>query len=97
MKPCAANRFQPAIISAFQFFVVFCWLAAAPVYASIIDGTFGTSGKVRVDFPFSSSNTYSSSGYRVFMQPSGRIVGIGFHSAPGNKGLSMPVSAAAGL
>ncbi|HEX8736708.1 MAG TPA: hypothetical protein VF721_15360 [Pyrinomonadaceae bacterium] len=97
MKPCAANRFKPAIISAFQFFVVFCWLAAAPVYAGIFDGTFGASGKVRVEFPFPPTNDYSSSGYRVFIQPSGRIVGIGFHRATGSKGATWSGVAMVGL
>jgi uncharacterized delta-60 repeat protein len=96
MKPSAANRFKLTLIALFQFFVVFSLLAQT-AYSGIFDGTFGASGKVRVDFPFPPTDDYSSSGYRVFRQPSGRIVGIGFHRATGSKGATWSGVAMAGL
>jgi uncharacterized delta-60 repeat protein len=49
-------------------------------------------GKKTVDFP-SSGSTYSSLGFFVFDQPSGRIVGVGRHSQPGGKGNSTGIAA----
>lgn len=48
-----------------------------------LDPTFGTGGKVTVDFPFSSSANYNSDGDYIFIQPSGRIVVLGVHRQQG--------------
>jgi uncharacterized delta-60 repeat protein len=50
-----------------------------------LDSTFGENGQVYTDFPFAPSN-YSSNGRYIFIQPSGRIVGVGSHLQPGGKG-----------
>jgi uncharacterized delta-60 repeat protein len=60
-----------------------------------LDPTFGANGQVFTDFPFASSN-YSSNGRYIFVQPSGRIVGVGSHLQPGGKG-NLPGVAAVGL
>lgn len=63
------------------------------ITAIIPDPSFGTGGKTTVDFP-SSGSTYSSLGFFVFIQPSGRIVGVGRHSQPGSKGNNIGIAAA---
>lgn len=63
-----------------------------------LDPTFGEGGKVYTDFPFTSSANYTSSGRYVFVQPSGRIVGVGNHAQPGASGKgNLPGVVAVGL
>src|SRR5688572_18189567 len=67
-----------------------------PCLASFsLDPAFGTNGKVTINFPDSTAN-YSSSGLRIFVQPSGRIVAAGTFSRFGPDG-SMPGLAVVGL
>lgn len=48
-----------------------------PCHASFsLDGTFGNGGRVTMAFPDSSA-FYSSSGFRIFVQPGGRIIAAG--------------------
>lgn len=58
------------------------------------DQTFGTGGKVVVDFPFTSSTNYTSQGSYILSGPSGQIVGLGHHIQPGGKGVSIGVALA---
>jgi uncharacterized delta-60 repeat protein len=67
--------------------------STARVPAITPDPAFGVGGKKTVDFP-SSGSTYSSQGFFVFAQPSGRIVGLGRHSQPGSKGNNIGIAAA---
>lgn len=64
---------------------------AAPITP---DPTFGTGGKVVTDFPFTSSSDYTSFGSYVLSDPSGRIVGLGHHIQPAEKGPSVGVALA---
>lgn len=68
---------------------VFLLLLFSGAYSGTLDPTFGTGGKVTVDFPFAS--TYSSSGSYIFVQPSGRIVVAGSHFQPGPDGVKSGV------
>lgn len=68
----------------FFFAPVFLFLLVSQAYSGTLDPTFGTRGKVTVDFPY--ANTYSSSGNYIFVQPSGRIVALGSHSQSGPDG-----------
>lgn len=92
----AVNRSKTVFIVVFQFFAAFSLLAQT-VFSGVLDPNFGTGGRVTTDFPFTSSNNYSSGGHRVFVQPSGRIVGIGSHAQPGGKGGMMTGVAMTGL
>lgn len=53
-------------------------------YSGTLDATFGTGGKVTIDFPF--ATTYSSSGNYIFVQPWGRIIAAGNHNQSGPDG-----------
>lgn len=66
-------------------------VVAQTAYAGTLDTTFGAGGKVTVDFPFSSQPNYDSYGYYTFVQPSGRIVGVGAHRQQGGKGMASGV------
>jgi uncharacterized delta-60 repeat protein len=74
-------------------FICSIFASTARVPAITPDPTFGVGGKKTVDFP-SSGSTYSSLGFFVFAQPSGRIVGLGRHSQPGSKGNNTGIAAA---
>lgn len=74
-------------------FICSIFASTALVPAITPDPTFGVGGKKTVDFP-SSGSTYSSLGFFVFAQPSGRIVGLGRHSQPGDKGNNIGIAAA---
>ncbi len=71
------------------FAPVFLLLLFHQAYSGTLDPTFGTGGKVTVDFPFAS--TYSSDGHYIFVQPSGRIVVAGRHLQPGPDGFKSGV------
>ena len=86
-------RFQSLIAVAIQFFLFFS-LLTGQIKAGILDPTFGTDGKTTTDFPFSASLTYSSNGTNIFVQPSGRIVGVGIHSQSGADGSTRGVTMA---
>lgn len=77
------------------FLAVLCSIFAPTTHVTAItpDPTFGTGGKITVDFP-SAQTPYSSLGYFVFIQPSGRIVAVGRHSQPGAKGNNLGIAAA---
>jgi uncharacterized delta-60 repeat protein len=62
------------------------FLLSSYAFPGTLDQNFGRDGKTTVDFPFTSSSTYSSSGRYVFTQQLGLIVGLGGHSQPGSKG-----------
>ena len=66
------------------FAPVFLLLLFHQAYSGTLDPTFGTGGKVTVDFPFAA--TYTSSGNYIFVQPSGRIVAVGNHNQSGPDG-----------
>jgi len=76
------------------FAPVFLLLLFHQAHSGTLDPTFGTGGKVTVDFPFSSFTNYSSNGYYVFVQPSGRIVIAGLHSQQGPDGITSGVAMA---
>ena len=63
-------------------------LLFSQAYSGTLDPTFGTGGKVTVDFPFSSSPDYDSNGSYIFVQPSGRIVAVGNHRQRGGDGIT---------
>lgn len=85
------RRLRTSFVALIQFSVVFS-LFAAQAYSGTLDPTFGTDGKVTVDFPFTSSPDYDSSGKYIFVQPSGRIVGVGAHRQPGPDGIATGVT-----
>ena len=69
---CAEEVFVSLqVISRFRilFAPVFLLLLFHQAYSGTLDPTFGTGGKVTVDFPFSSSTNYTSDGYYIFVQP----------------------------
>jgi len=66
------------------FTPVFLLLLFSQAYSGTLDPTFGTGGKVTVDFPFAAN--YDSSGNYIFIQSSGRIVVAGNHSQSGSDG-----------
>lgn len=66
------------------FAPVFLLLLFSQAYSGALDSTFGTDGRVTVDFPFAA--TYSSDGIYIFVQPSGRIVVVGRHLQSGPDG-----------
>jgi len=74
------------VVRRFRFFFapVFLFLLFSQAYSGTLDPTFGTRGKVTVDFPF--ATTYTSSGNYIFVQPSGRIVALGNHNQSGPDG-----------
>ncbi len=76
----------------FLFAPVFLLLLFHQAYTGTLDPTFGTGGKVTVDFPFAA--TYSSSGQYIFVQPSGRIVVVGSHIQQGPDGTTSGVAVA---
>ena len=86
-------RFRTFFVALIQFSVVF-YLFAGQARAGTLDPTFGTGGKVTVDFPFSSQPTYDSYGNYIFIQPSGRIVAVGTHRQQGAKGMATGVAMA---
>lgn len=53
-------------------------------YSGTLDPTFGTGGKVTIDFPYAAA--YNSDGNYIFVQPSGRIVAAGNHNQSGPDG-----------
>lgn len=73
------------------FVPVFLLLLFHHAYSGTLDPTFGTGGKVTVDFPFSSSPDYDSNGSYIFVQPSGRIVAVGAHRQRGGDGITSGV------
>jgi uncharacterized delta-60 repeat protein len=66
-------------------FFLILFLVASPAWAGTLDPTFGTGGKATFSFPESSS-TYRSFGFKVFVQPSNRIVGGGVFTKQGPDG-----------
>ncbi len=70
------------------FAPVFLLLLFSQAYSGTLDPTFGTGGKVTVDFPFSSPPDYDSNGSYIFVQPSGRIVAVGTHRQRGGDGIT---------
>lgn len=86
-----SGRLRTLFVALLQFSVVFS-LFAARAYSGTLDPTFGTGGKVTVDFPFTNSPNYDSYGKFVFVQPSGRIVGVGAHRQPGGDGMATGVA-----
>lgn len=75
----------------FLFAPVFLFLLFHQAYSGTLDPTFGTGGKVTIDFPFSSSPDYDSNGSYIFVQPSGRIVAVGAHRQRGGDGITSGV------
>lgn len=75
----------------FLFVVLLLFLSIHKTYSGTLDPTFGTGGKVTIDFPFSSSPDYDSNGSYIFVQPSGRIVAVGTHRQRGGDGLASGV------
>lgn len=67
---------------------VFLLLLISQAYSGTLDPTFGTGGKVTVDFPFSTSNDHDSTGSYIFVQPSGRIIAVGNHRQRGGDGVT---------
>lgn len=91
------SRLKVVLLTFFQISIFVSLLLAGggrAARAGTLDPTFGAGGKVTVDFPFSSQPTYDSSGYYIFVQPSGRIVAIGSHRQQGAKGLATGVALA---
>ena len=71
---------------------VLLMLVLQQAYSGTLDPTFGTGGKMTVDFPFSTSSNYDSYGQYVFIQPSGKIVGLGLHNQPGFEGTALGIA-----
>lgn len=63
--------------------------------ATLLDPTFGSGGKVTLEFPDSTTG-YQSFGHRIFVQPGGRIVAAGTFTNQGPDGYA-PGVAMAGL
>lgn len=95
MKTHLSERLKRFLSLSISFLLI-ASISVPTTRAGSLDLTFGRDGKTTVDFPGSSSPNYSSIGAYVFTQPSGRIVGIGHHSQPGEKG-QYPGVAAVGL
>ncbi len=76
-------RFRSVIIALIQFLFVFS-VFVQQSYSGTLDPNFGTGGRFTTDFPFTTSSQYTSFGHNVFVQPSGRIVGVGIHFQPGS-------------
>ncbi|HEX8251218.1 MAG TPA: hypothetical protein VF599_23800 [Pyrinomonadaceae bacterium] len=85
-----ARRFRFVLVAFIQVSIIVS-LLAGQASAGVLDTTFGTGGKMTVDFPFSSQPNYDSYGYYTFVQPSGRIVGVGSHRQQGGKGMATGV------
>jgi hypothetical protein len=71
----------------FRLFALFLLLVllSSHVFPGALDPNFGTAGKFTISFP-DSTTFYRSSGYSIYVQPSGRIVGGGSFSNIGPDG-----------
>lgn len=65
---------------------------AAPCFPIALDGTFGSGGKFTATF--SETGDPSTSGARVFVQPSGRVVAIGRHNQQAGEGRASGIAIA---
>jgi len=92
MNRRVVSRFETAII----YFLIVFLMFTLQAFSGTLDPTFGTGGKLTTDFTFSTSSSRTSFGYNIFLQPSGRIVGMGIHRLPGPDGMA-PGVAAVGL
>src|SRR5688572_5232302 len=90
MRICRTSVTRAVLVTLLDFALVI------PSFAAFtLDSTFSIGGRLTISFPDSTTN-YSAGGLRIFVQPSGRIVGVGTFTSVTADG-QMPGIAIVGL